>query len=151
MQELPSPWDAYLRLQKSAKNTSTVNSRSWGLEAVMNRFLDAPEAFVSAENPKQLETVSSSAARRERDHAQMRAKYAPELASEPIDPNRRLEAREALRMVRGSMTPANWLLLLNVAQGQKHSDLAKAANVKPGTMRVLVSRLRTQIAHLRAA
>jgi len=151
MQELPSPWDTYLRIQKSAKNTSIIDSRSWGLEAVMNRFLDDPEAFVSAENNAQLKTINASAARRERDHAQMRKMHAAELAPEPADPNRQLDAREVMRVIQGSMTPTDWLLLLNVAQGHKHSVLAKTVGVKPGTMRVMVSRLRAQLSHLRAA
>src|SRR5271169_4201583 len=117
MQELPSPWDTYLRFQKSAKNTSIIDSRSWGLEAVMDRFLDDPEAFVSADNHTQHKTIEASAARRERHRAQMRTMHAAVLAPEPVDPNRLLDAREALRLAQGSLTPANWLLLLKVAQG----------------------------------
>ena len=113
----------------------------------MNLFLENPYAYTSAE-VKRLERANAAAARRERARAQMRKVYAADLTPEPADLDKQVFAREALRLIEGSMNTAQWLLLLDIANGHTQADLAKTQGIKPGNLRVMVSRLRNQNAHL---
>jgi DNA-directed RNA polymerase specialized sigma24 family protein len=149
MQDTPSKWDAYLRLQTRSSRNSTVDSYSWGLEEEMNLFLENPDLYIGAE-AKHLERANAAAARRERARAKMRRDCAADLTPEPVNMDRQLDAREALRLIQHSVTPANWLLLLQVAHGHPHEGLAQERGIRPGTLRVLVSRLRNQLAHVAA-
>jgi hypothetical protein len=146
MPGLPPPWDEYQRLQTRSSRNSIIDSYSWGQEEEMNLFLENPLAYTSAE-VKRLERANAAAARRERARAQMRKVYAADLTLEPPDLDKQVYAREALRLIEGSMNTAQWMLLLDIANGHTQADLAKAQGLEPGNLRVMVSRLRNH-AHL---
>ena len=150
-EELLPPWDAYSRLQKHSRNTSTINSVSWGLEREMDLFLENPTSYASLKSAATLKKANASAARRARAQAQMRKKYAGDLAPQPANPEQQLEARAKILLIQKSVAPASWEVLLKVGQGHTLNELAIAAGKRPGTMRVVVSRLRAQVTHLCAA
>jgi hypothetical protein len=145
------PWDVYSRLQKRAKYTCTIDSRGWGLEEEMNFFLDNPDAYAQVKSETQLKKTNASAARRERAQAQMRKNHEAELAPEPVNPERQHDVREKLRLIEGSMKPADWQVLVKVAEGHSHKEIASTTGIKPGTLRVMVSRLRAEVLHVYAA
>ena len=145
------PWDAYSRLQKRAKSTYTIDSKSWGLEEEMNFFLDDSDAYARGKSETQLKKANASAARRERARAQMRKKHEAGLAPEPVGPERQHDVREKLRFIEASIRPADWRVLIKVAQGHSHKEIASDTGIKPGTLRVMVSRLRAEAAHFYAA
>lgn len=142
MSEIPPPWDEYLRLQTRSSRRLKVDSYSWGMEEEMNLFLQDPEAKVLAR-------ANASAARRERAHASLRERYAAELATKPPALDKQLEAREALSLVKCTISPANWSLLLKVGQEFTQAEIAEEMGMNAASMRGIVFRLRNQLQHLR--
>lgn len=143
MSEIPPPWDEYLRLQTRSSRRLKVDSYSWGMEEEMNLFLQNPEA-------KGLTRANASAARRERAHASLRERHAAELATKlPPALDKQLEAREALRLIKCTISPGNWSLLLKVGQGLTQAEIAEEMAMNAASMRGVVFQLRNQLQHLR--
>ncbi len=147
MSEIPETWRAYARLQQELAQshqpedrTWRVNDRSWGLEAALNRFLGEPSPL-----PEDVDRAVRSAERRERHQQQLLRHH---LAAEEAGANAdgALDARHRLRLIKGQVTPEEWALLRAVAVGYACSEIAAAAAIAAGTLRVRVSRLRRTLA-----
>jgi DNA-directed RNA polymerase specialized sigma24 family protein len=147
MLSVPKGWAAYARLQAKLSATATTDSRTWGLEAGLDRFLD----LAGREIPRDadIDRAVQSESRRERYRARLRSiRCAADIPSVPEDA---VEARRSLRALRDATTPNDWALLLAVADGCDYGEVAASLGVTAGQLRVRVMRLRLALPNALAA
>lgn len=150
MQNLPHPWAEYARLQARSSLNSTIDSYSWGIEEEMNRLVADPYAYANLDT-LHLKRVSATASRRERLRATIRRRHETELASQPIDTVRYIEARQLLTKIRAKVTPLQWRLLLTIGEGEGYTSITAKNAVRLGAARTQMFRLRRQLADFRPA
>ncbi len=137
---LPPPWHAYMRLQSSLDNTTEVNNRSWGLEAVLDAIVAEPGASPSSTPTLELATTIATAERRERHRARLRRTYSRALWP-VVDQPAAIEARVAIAQIRRRLPPADWQLISSVAMGVDYQSIGHGS-ATPGSLRVRVLRIR---------
>ena len=138
MADLPHPWGDYARLQDELAHSPQVSGRSWGLEAALNRLVAEPQQVLSSEDADRAVRTES---RKERHRAALRRAWMP--TEVPIqDPEGALEARRALRLVKGHVSAQDWALLHAVGEGYQYGEIATLTNTPAGALRVRVLRLR---------
>jgi hypothetical protein len=141
---LPPPWDAYLRLQASLDDSTGVNNRSWGLEAVLDAIL--ARAAVVAKLP----TTIATAERRERHRARLRRTY-PSALWPVVDQPGAIEARVELAQIRTHLPALDWQLISSFAMGIDYQTIGRIAGMTPGNLRIRTMRVRqTLLARLAA-
>jgi hypothetical protein len=155
MSELPSPWDAYLRVQERLVNRSDLNRTTWGIEAALNQILLYPTHSPGDED---VERYASSERRKERHRAKLRLVYlAPTVSDQMGNPDGVIAARQRLRAITEVISNEDSALLRQIAEGYEYDEIAAASNTQPGALRVRVMRLRRRLradehaAHSRAA
>jgi DNA-directed RNA polymerase specialized sigma24 family protein len=141
MNELPSPWDEFARLQETSSRITKIDSYSWGKEEEMNSFLERCHAQV-VPSALELERTRTTAARRERSRIQFLEEHQTELTSPSADPIHGLEAREEIRQVAARLTLPQWELILAFALGADYAEIASGLQLKPAAARRRVHRIR---------
>lgn len=139
MKNLPLKWRKYLSLQKRLAQSRTADGESWGLEAAMNRAVDAPAAMTAEETQRTIQT----AARRERHRNALRRTYGPPDLT--LDIESQAEAREQLGIAAAAVSEREWTLLSEVAGGETYSTVAAESGATEGALRIKVSRLRVRM------
>jgi hypothetical protein len=143
MADIPQPWRAYARLQKSLSRTSVVSDRSWGIEAGLN-FLITEAALKSPPSDDDVSRSVQSESRRERNRLALRRYYIS--AKEPaIDPVSILDARSELHIIRSKLSDADWGLMAAIGIGRDYSEISALLETSAVAARVRVMRLRQQI------
>ena len=135
MSELTQRWRDYLRLQEQLAEMRHVNDRSWGIEAGLDRLLDAAP-------PEELKRVVDSAGRKERHRARMRHVHVLERALE-VEAN--LDARHRLARLMVHANVAERAILSAMGEGLGPTEIAALQGVSAGSMRVRIHRLRQQL------
>jgi hypothetical protein len=144
--DLPYPWNAYLKLQVELRDSQYVNRRGWGLEAGLDRLLQTPTEPLSSED---VERVVSSAARKDLDRERLRRKWLS-TKGEPSEggaerEDAAFEARRRLRLVKTHVSPGDWEFLKAVAAGYRYEQIARTARTPAGALRVRACRLRREL------
>jgi hypothetical protein len=145
MEDLPEPWRSYLRLQTELARGERVESRSWGLEAGLNRLL----RDFAVDN---VDRGVESEARKERNRAALRNMHL--LAPEPSfdrTPDAALDAQRTIRVIRQRVAPDVWKLLRSVGEGYDFAELGRIFHVPAGTLRTRICRFREAFADLKPA
>jgi hypothetical protein len=150
MSNLPHPWAAYARLQARSGRNSKIDSLSWGLEEEMDLLLENPSAY-KGQDARRGERLRATVARRERHRASLRKIHETDLAPLPCDPLLQFEAREALGAIEASITPAQWALVVAIAEGHEYAEISLKQCISVVAARAQIWRLRQQFAHLRPA
>jgi hypothetical protein len=138
MADLPHPWDMYAQIQSKLSSLDTVNSSSWGLEAGLNHLCGLSgdsDANVSSTRKKM-----ASASRRERHRRNLIAKNAE---PDSVRIVATIEAANELDLIAKKMKPADFELLIGIANGDSYSVLSLRLGVRPDALRTRVSRLRS--------
>lgn len=143
MADLPFPWCIYAEHQSKAAACGRVTDRSWGIENGLNNFLTAVESGSIPQNQEEfqsgVERAVSTGSWVERNHSRLRRKYIrPEHShAEPC-----VLARVRLGEIRGSVSAAEWRLLLAVAAGAAYREIV---GMTAGSARIKVARLRARL------
>ena len=140
MLEVPHPWGAYARLQGELAHRTSVDSRSWGLEAGLDHTLTQ-----SVHDAGDIERAVQSASRKERNRSRLLRIYPPAFSGLGADVAASVDARRRLRRIRATVTPEEWVLLRAVGEGFEYRDMADRLKVNPGALRARVLRLRRVI------
>ncbi len=147
MADLPFPWCIYAEHQSTAARCGRITDRSWGIENGLTNFLTAVESSSVPANPEEfrrsVDRAVATGSWVERNHARLRRKY---LRQDP-DPHaeRRMLARARLAEIRGSVSTAEWGLLIAVAAGVAAHEMAAASGVTAGSVRLRIARLRARL------
>ena len=141
-------WDEYAHLQSRSSRISRIDSYAWGVEAAMDRLLDSSYPSAADSSPVSIANTLAAAARRERHRARLRFAHQAEIYPSHCNLISTLEARHAITVIRSSVSPRDWLLLLALASGYSGRQLSEALALSPGQLRVKVFRLRQRIAGL---
>jgi hypothetical protein len=147
MAELPFPWCIYAEYQSKAARCGQITDRSWGIENGLTNFVTAVESNSVPPNPDEFRSRVDRAVATgswvERNHARLGRRY---LLQDP-DPHaeRRMLARARLAEIRGSVSAAEWGLLIAVGAGLATHEMAVAAGVTAGSIRVRIARLRARL------
>lgn len=129
--ELPRPWARYAQIQDQLARHNDVDDLAWGLEAALDRLSDGEPA-------EKADRYASSAARRERYRARLRRRYLGHPT--PTDPTPAIIARETLGLIMAMLQPADWAILVKLAEGHEYSELGD-----PGALRTRVCRIRRSL------
>jgi DNA-binding NarL/FixJ family response regulator len=146
MSKLPPPWDYYLNVQAKLRKSTTVDDSSWGLEAALDRLLAAG----ATASPEAIERTARSESRRERHRARLRRQHRPR-EEEAVDGKAQVRARQHLRIIKGSVSEDDWMLLRDLGAGCSYHEIAATAGTSTGALRVRVHRLRDEFVPARAA
>jgi hypothetical protein len=147
MADLPFPWCIYAEQQSNAARCGRITDRSWGIENGLTNFLNAVESSTVPANQdefrRSVDRAVATGSWVERNHARLRRKY---LRQDP-DPHaeRRMLARARLAEIRGSVSAAEWGLLIALATGIAAHELATAYGVTAGSVRIRIARLRARL------
>jgi hypothetical protein len=147
MAELPFPWSVYAEHQSKAARSGRIGDKSWGIENGLTNFITALESGSDPASPDDfrgsVDRAVATGSWVERNRAQLRLKY---LQPDP-QPNaeRQALARACLAEIRGSVTAAEWGLLIAVAAGLAAHEVAAARGVTAGSVRTRVARLRARL------
>ena len=142
MSESRSVWEEYASVQEALSRRRIVDSRTWGLEAQLDGLLEncsEPSAVGNAGRAGQ------NAARKERcRRATLRLVHsaAPEAGGTAVDVEQVVDARTALNSLEDATTTEERYLLRMVGEGYDYQEIAAAAGVAVGTLRVRLHRLR---------
>ena len=143
MAELLFPWCIYAEHQSKAAASGRITDRSWGIENGLNNFLKAVESDSIPENQEEfqhgVERAVATGSWVERNHSRLRRKY---IRPEHNNGERRVLARVRLGEIRGSVSAAEWGLLLAVAAGVAYREIA---GMTAGSARTRVARLRARL------
>jgi hypothetical protein len=142
MSNLSSLWSAYSRLQTELAHRE-VNSQSWGLEAGLNSLLK----FALDSQPPTTEDIDRTVAsgrRRERHRTHLQLLYHPS-PNETVHPDTALHCRHELLRIKAQLGIRAWTILRAVGEGWSYKELATAAGMTPGNLRVRILRLRHRI------
>lgn len=143
---MPPPWDDYLNVQAKLRKSTTVNDSSWGLEAALDRILAAG----ATASPEAIERTARSESRRERYRARLRRQHRPR-EGEAVDREAQVRARQHLRIIRGSVSDDDWMLLCDLGAGCSYDEIAATAGSSAGVLRVRAHRLRNEFVPALAA
>lgn len=136
----PQNWGAYARLQTLLADDPVVDGQSWGLEAGLDRHLEALGEVSDDDTDRAVRSES----RRERHRARLRRIYGIDI-SVPREVDSQVEARQRLNALRAMLSEADWLLLVAVGEGREYAEIATALGVTVEGLRVRVFRLRRDI------
>jgi DNA-directed RNA polymerase specialized sigma24 family protein len=121
------------------------------LEEQMNRILLA-EPHPNQERTRcRLATLGETAARRERYRKQILHRHKDEIAPQPADPIKQLEARDTIRQVIAQLNDRQWEMLIAHSRGFGYPYIAEIHNVGIAAARTQIHRLRRQLAYLNPA
>lgn len=141
--ELPFPWCIYAEHQAKAARCCRISDQSWGIENGLTRFLTSVESSGIPENQTEfqrgVERAVATGSWVERNHARLRRKY---LLPEPRSTEGRLLARVRLAEIRGSLSAAEWRLLVAVAVGVAYEEMTW---ISAGSARTRMARLRARL------
>lgn len=147
MADLPFPWCIYAEHQSKAARCGRITDRSWGIENGLTNFLNAVESSAVPANQdefrRSVDRAVATGSWVERNHARLRRKY---LRQDP-DPHaeRRMLVRARLAEIRGSVSAAEWGLLIGLAAGIAAHEMAAASGVTAGSVRIRIARLRARL------
>ncbi len=145
MTDLPPPWGDYLRLQKKLLCKTQIDNKTWGYEAGLNKILASDPAITSPQ-PDEIQRTIASAARRDRyNKAQLRMRSLEDDRSAQTAELGAVEAREELKLIKISVSPADWVLLLLIGVGHDYSCIAALQNSTAGRLRARALRLRRSL------
>jgi DNA-directed RNA polymerase specialized sigma24 family protein len=145
MSNLQPPWNQYLALQSTLRDSNTVDDLNWGREAALNRIL-ASDLRTGVD---EIERAAKSESRGERYRAGLRRKYLSR--EEPVvDVEAVVQARQRLRIVKAATTEDEWALLGNIGEGSSYQEIAAASGASAGALRVRVRRAREKLNALAA-
>jgi hypothetical protein len=143
MADLPFPWCIYAEHQSKAATCGRITDRSWGIENGLNNFLTAVESGSIPQNQAEFQSGVDRAVATgswvERNHARLRRKY---LRPEQEHAERRVLARVRLAEIRGTVSAAEWGLLMAVAAGVAYNEMA---GMTAGGARIRIARLRARL------
>jgi len=145
MTDLPHPWDAYWSIQEKLSSKIRVDNKAWGYEAALNKILASIPENPSLESDE-IERAIASAARRDRyNKAQLRIMSPEKDCSAQTAVLGPAQAREELKLIRISVSPDDWAILLLIGMGHDYSCIAALKNSTTGKLRTRVSRLRRSL------
>jgi hypothetical protein len=145
MTDLPHPWDAYLCIQEKLSRKNRIDNKSWGYEAGLNKILASDPAITSPQ-PDEIQRTIASAERRDRyNKAQLRLINLEDDSSTRTAELGALEAREELKLIKKSVPPADWALLLLIGIGHDYSYIAALQNSTTGRLRARILRIRRSL------
>ena len=146
MADLPFPWCVYAEHQSKAARCGRITDRSWGIENGLTNFLTAVESdgipANQAEFQRGVDRSVATGSWVERNHARLRRTY---LRPEQEHAERRMLARIRLAEIRGNVSAADGGLLIALAAGVAAHEMAAAAGVTAGSVRIRVARLRARL------
>jgi DNA-directed RNA polymerase specialized sigma24 family protein len=142
--DLPLEWGEYARLQTISSQLNRVDGYAWGLDAAMDRAIEAARGAQQC-SPEVTQRVTDTVARRERQRAFVRAARNGELVNASINLVRALEARDALRALQRRLSQFDWALIYRIAQGFSAKEVSRQLRLTPVNVRVRVSRLRSHL------
>jgi len=146
LSKLPPPWDYYLNVQAKLRKSTTVDDSSWGLEAALDRILAAG----ATASPQAIERTARSESRRERHRARLRRQH--RLREEAVmDGKAQVRARQHLRIIKGSVSENDWMLLCDLGAGCNYDEIAATTGASAGALRVRAHRLRDEFVRALAA
>jgi hypothetical protein len=138
MADVPQLWEAYASRQRSLSNRTSVDDLAWGLEAALDRALDAISMH---ESEIDLDKVSETSRRRSRHRRALLIQY-PQPASASTDVLGDLEARSDIAAVERHLGAAQIRLLLAWSAGATSAELGAAQGLSSDVVRARVSRAR---------
>jgi hypothetical protein len=137
MAENSPRWDAYARLQTRLARRNVIDAYTWGLEAGLDRLLNA------AAHEADVEKAVRSESRKERNRAVLRrAEFPSREAITETDEAGAVDARQSLQRIRRSVAPRDWALLRGLGEGYDYRELAVLLGPAPGALRARALRLR---------
>lgn len=143
MADLPFPWCVYAEHQSKAAACGRITDWSWGIENGLTNFLTAVESGSIPENQEEVQRGVNRAVETgswvERNHARLRRKY---LWPQQDHAEQRVLARVRLAEIRGSVSAAEWGLLIAVAAGVAYHEMT---GTTAGSARTRVARLRARL------
>ena len=148
MNDLPFPWCVYEKIQLRALCGDRVASWSWGIENGLNSILTSVQSG-SLPNLQECEEgvarAIATGSRVERNRVRLQRKY---LRGDDIERHaeRRMLARVRLAEIRGTVSCAEWELLVAAASGIPCHDIATRLGVTAGAVRTRLFRLRGRLA-----
>ena len=138
MADVPQLWEAYASRQRSLSNRWSVDDLAWGLEAALDRTLDA----IAVREPEvDLEKISQTATRRSRYRRALLIRY-PQSASPSSELLGELEARSDSAALEGHLGAAQSRLLIAWSAGATSAELSAAEGLSADAVRTRVSRAR---------
>lgn len=146
MADLPFPWSLYQEKQLEAARCSRITDRSWGIDSGLTKLLTTIESGRVPSDREDLrvrvDRTIATGSWNERNRARLRRKY---LSPNPA-PNaeRRMVTRLILYEIQNAVSAPDWTLLLGIAAGLSHSELA-THGLSDGSVRTRVSRLRMRL------
>jgi len=144
MANLPFLWSLYQENQTKAAQCDRITDRSWGIENGLSKLLTDIESargpFDGEDARSRCDRAMATGSRNERHRARLRRQYLP--PSIPPNVERSMIARITIGEMRKAVPPQDWKILIAIAAGFSHSELADGS---PGNMRTRVSRLRTRL------
>lgn len=147
MAELPFPWCIYEEHQSKAARCGRISDKSWGIEKGLTNFLAAVESSSVPANPDEfrhsVDRAVATGSWVERNRTRLRRKY---LQPDP-EPNaeRQMLACARLAEIRGSVSAAEWKLLIAQAAGLAAHEIASAPGATAGSVRTRIARLRARL------
>lgn len=142
--DLPLQWGDYAHIQAKLNRLNRVDCYAWGLEAAMDKAIDAAQKL-QLETPQAIQQTAETAARKERQRSSLRRIHQMEIVTPSASLIRQLEARDALRALQLRLSRLDWALLYSVAQGHSAAEVSSKLELTPANVRVRASRLRSQL------
>jgi len=148
MMKLPPHWQDYARIQREADRPRT-NSRYWAIDEAADAVLDwitEPPGSAAA-NDAIIRNLFSNRAQKYRRRAQILHHQLTPLAAGTAVPSvsQQVEAMAELDRMRGTVSEADWDLLVAIAEGETYADLAECLGETVGALKMRVLRLRKQL------
>jgi len=145
--DLPHPWNVYQDVQNRLAQSGRVTGQAWGLEAALDRVLDAcqVEGNTTPISQCSINTSINTASCRERSHLRQRLRYKAEFPSNVESPYRSIAARGRLAAVREQVCPQDWKLLLLLGYGFSHNEIATAMGQTASATRTRICRVRARL------
>ena len=138
-----SPWKQYEMLQRLSDKNTCCDARDYAIDAALDHILDnLADGQAEPVGDVALQRVQSSAARRHRHRARLARIYLP--TTEPAAPCAAVEST-TLSQLQQKTVPAVFQLVWDAASGATDGDMATARGIRPGALRVRLSRARRTV------
>ena len=136
------PWPEYTRIQAIA-NSTRLSSRTWAAEEALGAILDKIETRQNV-SARQTNNLLTNRARTTFHRHRLLARHA-HLFAQPVDENRRLEARSELGRYRQCCTVREWRVLYLSGLGYSYDSIASTEGVPEATVKTWVRRIRLKL------
>lgn len=140
MADIPHEWREYARKQIELSLNCRVDGWSWGIEAGLDRILDA-KARDELLTTEDVDRAMNAARNREKHRGKLRLTYL-DANQTTRHPEHALEARDELRQIQSCVSRSDWNLLSAIGVGRGYGEIAVLRKMTPGSLRVRVVRLR---------